>query len=98
MNEDESAAVAVRQRSYVVVWLCLLVLTATTVAVARLRLTDYAVLAAIFIATLKAGLVVNFFMHLKHEPWILKIMLFVALFALTLIVLLTFSDVWIRYR
>ncbi len=97
MSEKESTAV-VRQKNYVVVWLCLLVLTATTVTVAKLQLTDYAVLAAIFIATTKAALVVTFFMHLRHEPWILKIMLFVALLALTLIVLLTFSDVWIRYR
>jgi hypothetical protein len=37
-------------------------------------------------------------MHLKQEPWILKIMLFLALLALTLIVLLTFSDTWFRYR
>lgn len=98
MIEKESSVPAVRQKSYIVVWLCLLALTATTVAVARLHLTDYAVLAAILIATTKAALVVTFFMHLRHEPWILKIMLFVALLALTLIVLLTFSDVWIRYR
>lgn len=97
MIEKESSVPAAGQKSYVVVWLCLLVLTATTVAVARLHLTDYAVLAAIFIATTKAALVVTSFMHLRHEPWILKIMLFVALLALTLIVLLTFSDVWIRY-
>lgn len=98
MTEEESSVQAVRQKSYLVVWLCLLALTATTVAVARLHLTSYAVLVAIFIATAKAALVVTFFMHLRNEPWILKIMLFVALAALTLIVLLTFSDVWIRYR
>lgn len=98
MTGKEISLQVVKNRTYVFVWLCLLALTATTVAVARLHLTDYAALAAIFIATTKAGLVVTFFMHLRHEPWILKIMLFVALFALTLIVLLTFSDVWIRYR
>lgn len=98
MTENESSVPAVRQKSYIVAWLCLLAMTATTVALAKLYLTDHAVLAAIFIATVKAGLVVTFFMHLRHEPWILKIMLFVALLALTLIVLLTFSDVWIRYR
>ncbi len=98
MTGKESQVQAVRPKAYIVVWLCLLALTATTVAVARLHLTDYAVLASIFIATVKAALVVTFFMHLRHEPWILKIMLFLALLALTLIVLLTFSDVWIRYK
>ncbi|MGD0883663.1 MAG: cytochrome C oxidase subunit IV family protein [Thermodesulfovibrionales bacterium] len=87
-----------KSRVYVFVWLSLVVLTATTVAVARLHLTRYAVLTAIFIASTKSGLVVTFFMHLKEEPLILKAMLFIALFALTLIVLLTFSDVWFRYQ
>ncbi len=98
MIEKEPSVQPVTHKNYIIVWLCLLALTATTVSVAKLHLTDYAVLAAIFIATTKAALVVTFFMHLRHEPWILKIMLFVALMALTLIVLLTFSDVWIRYR
>jgi len=98
MDERESAQTATGNRTYVIILLCLLALTATTVAVAKLHLTDYAVLAAIAIATTKAALVVTFFMHLKHEPWILKIMLFLALLALTLIVLLTFSDTWFRYR
>ena len=98
MDEKELALKGAGNRTYVIIWLSLLALTATTVAVAKLRLTDYAVLAAIAIATVKATLVVTFFMHLKQEPWILKIMLFLALLALTLIVLLTFSDTWFRYR
>ena len=85
-------------KAYVFVWVCLLALTATTVAVAKLHLTNYAALASIAIATAKSGLVVAFFMHLRNEPLILKIMLSLALFALTLIVMLTFSDVWFRYR
>ncbi len=96
MSGKELAAEVVKNRTYVFAWLCLLVLTVTTVTVARLHLTEYAVFAAIAIATIKAGLVVTFFMHLRHEPWILKIMLFLALFALTLIILLTFSDVLYR--
>ena len=85
-----------KNRVYIFVWLSLVVLTATTVAVAKMHLTDYAVLVAIFIASIKASLVLTFFMHLKDEPLILKFMLFLALFALTLIVLLTFADVWYR--
>jgi cytochrome c oxidase subunit 4 len=98
MNERELTAEVFRNRTYVYTWLCLLALTATTVAVAKLHLTNYAVAAAIGIATAKAGLVVTFFMHLRQEPWILKIMLFLVLAALVLIIALTFSDVWFRYR
>lgn len=98
MNEKELSLQIPKSRIYIFVWVCLLVLTASTVAIARMRLTEYAVIVAIFIATLKSSLVLTFFMHLKDEPLILKVMLFIALFALTLIVLLTFSDVWFRYR
>ncbi len=98
MNETELTLHIPKSRSYVFVWLSLVALTAATVAVAKLHLTNYAVLVAIFIASAKSGLVLTFFMHLRDEPLILKVMLFVSLFALTLIVLLTFSDVWFRYR
>ncbi|HXX56971.1 MAG TPA: cytochrome C oxidase subunit IV family protein [Thermodesulfovibrionales bacterium] len=97
MGETELNLRIPKSRVYVFVWLALVALTATTVAVARLHL-NYAVLLAIFIASTKSGLVLTFFMHLRDEPLILKVMLFIALFALTLIVLLTFSDVWFRYR
>jgi cytochrome c oxidase subunit IV len=83
-------------RTYVLAWLCLLALTAATVTVARLYVTNYSVLAAIAIATIKSGIVVAYFMHLKGEPWIVKMMLFLALLALALIILLTFTDVLFR--
>ena len=98
MRESESVLDIPKSRIYVFIWCCLVALTATTVAVAKLHLSNFAVLIAIFIATAKSGLVLTFFMHLRDEPLILKAMLFIALFALTLIVLLTFSDVWFRYR
>ncbi|HUO77149.1 MAG TPA: cytochrome C oxidase subunit IV family protein [Thermodesulfovibrionales bacterium] len=95
-TEQETQLTATRYRKYVYVWLSLIVLTSLTVSVARLHLTSYAILIAILIATTKAGIVVTFFMHLKNEPLILRLMLFVALLAFTLIALLTFSDVWYR--
>jgi len=97
MTEKAPANKMVSNKTYIIVWLCLLALTATTVSVAKLHLVKYAIITAIAIATAKAGLVVNFFMHLKEEHWVLKIMLFVALFALALIILLTFADTWYRY-
>lgn len=97
MAEKELAFDVVKKKTYVYIWLSLLVLTAATVAVAKLHLTGYAVVAAIVIATAKAGLVITFFMHLRQEPWVLKIMLFVVLLALALIILLTFSDVSFRH-
>lgn len=93
---DKSVLQSVRYRAYAYVWLALLALTATTVSVAKLHLTSYAIIVAILIATSKAALVIAYFMHLKYEPVILKVMLFVALLAFTFIILLTFSDIWYR--
>jgi cytochrome c oxidase subunit 4 len=82
--------------TYVMAWIGLLGLTAAAVAVVRLQLTNFALLIAIAIATVKSGIVVFFFMHLKEEPWIVKAMLLIALLALALIILLTFSDILFR--
>jgi cytochrome c oxidase subunit IV len=84
-------------RTYAVVWLVLLALLATTLAVSRLQvLARYSVLASLLIATVKAGLVLAFFMHLKYEGMFLKGLLILTLMALTLFIGLTFVDVWYR--
>jgi cytochrome c oxidase subunit 4 len=83
--------------TYTAVWLALLVLLAATIAVAKLRLlAQFSVLGSLLIASAKAGLVLAFFMHLKYEGRFLKGMLTVALLALTLLIGLTFVDVWLR--
>ncbi len=96
MIERERSLEHIKNGTYVVVWLCLLTLTALTVAVARLHWTGYAVLSALGIATVKSGLVVTFFMHLKDEPLVLKILLFFVLFVLAVTIALTFSDLIFR--
>jgi cytochrome c oxidase subunit 4 len=83
--------------TYAVVWLALLVLLAATVAIAKMHLlVRYSVLAPLIIASIKAGLVLAFFMHLRHEGKFLKIMLLVAIATLTVFIALTFTDVWYR--
>ncbi len=83
-------------RTYVYVWVALLLLLAATIYVAKVNFTSFSVVINLFIATVKAGLVLAFFMHLKYEGRFLKGMLLLALGALTCIIALTFSDVWYR--
>jgi cytochrome c oxidase subunit IV len=83
-------------RTYVAVWAALLVFLGLTIAVARLQVTSYSVVINLCIATVKAALVLLFFMHLRSEGRFLKIMLGTTLAALTLTIVLTFSDVWFR--
>lgn len=82
---------------YALIWAALLALLITTIAVARLSLlANYSVLGSLFIATVKAGLVLIYFMHLKHEGRVVKGMLLLAVAALFFIIALTFVDVWYR--
>lgn len=97
MGDGTAPLDQVRIRPYLLTWAVLLVLTAATVAVSRLSLLSFAAIVSIGIASLKSFLVLMFFMHLREEPLILKVMLVVALAALALIMLLTFSDVWFRW-
>ena len=97
MKENNADAHIVPTGTYTAVWLALLVLLATTIAVAKLRLlAQFSVLGSLVIASLKAGLVLTFFMHLKYEGRFLKGMLTLALSALTLLIGMTFVDVWLR--
>lgn len=78
------------------VWLALVDLTALSVLVTRVDPGRYKVPGALFIACVKGGLVVAFFMHMKYEGRLLRWLLFVALATLTLFIGFTFFDVLYR--
>jgi cytochrome c oxidase subunit 4 len=83
-------------RTLTLVWVALLVLTAVSVLVTRLDLGGYRVLAALGIASLKSGLVIAVFMHMKHEGRLLRALLFVALVVIAVNIGFTFFDVLYR--
>ena len=83
--------------TYTAVWLTLLILLAATISIAKLRLlAQFSVLGSLIIASVKAGLVLAFFMHLKYEGRFLKGMLTITVAALTMLIGMTFVDVWLR--
>ncbi|MDR3640950.1 MAG: cytochrome C oxidase subunit IV family protein [Humidesulfovibrio sp.] len=84
-------------RFLLLVWLGLMCLTATTVAVSRIELGALNIVAALGLAGAKASLVIFFFMHLKYENWIIKGMVFMAFVVLAIAIGLTFVDVGYRY-
>lgn len=97
MKEGFSEDRPVSTRTYTVVWFLLLIMLATTIAVAKLNLlARFSVLGSLAIASVKAGLILAFFMHLKYEGRFLKVMLALTISALTLLIGLTFVDVWLR--
>ncbi len=82
--------------THILIWAALVVLTGITIYVAGLDLGEYSIIANFLIASLKAGLVLYIFMHLKYESIIIKLMLIVVLLTMTSILLLTFVDILYR--
>jgi cytochrome c oxidase subunit IV len=97
MKEKYEADQIVSTGTYAAVWLALLALLAATIALARLRmLAQFSVLGSLVIASVKAGLILAFFMHLKYEGRFLKAILTLVIAALTILIGMTFVDVWLR--
>jgi len=64
--------------------------------VAKVEFAGYGVLVNLLIASVKAVLVLLFFMHLKYEGWLLKGMLLMVIATLTAVMALFFADVLFR--
>jgi cytochrome c oxidase subunit 4 len=80
-------------RGPVLVFSALIVLTLATVLLSGLDVGNTgALLIAMSVASVKAGLVLYFFMHLNHEPLIFKLFVALAFVTLATLFLLTFSD------
>jgi len=80
-------------RLALIIFASLVTLTILTVLLSGINVSDgTAVIIAMLVASLKAALVLIFFMHLNHEPLIFKIFLGVAFFTLLVLFVLTFSD------
>jgi cytochrome c oxidase subunit 4 len=77
---------------YILIWLGLLALTATTVAVAGMDLGQWVIITALGIASIKTALVLNVFMHLQFEDRTFRMFALVAGVTLTIFIVLTFFD------
>lgn len=79
--------------TYIQIWLTLCVLTGLTVVAATLDLGQTSnVVLAMFIATVKAGLVISVFMHVKYDWGFLRAMMFVLFITIAGIIPLYLSD------
>ncbi len=85
-----------RPGTFIAVWVTLLILTGVTIEAAHLRMGAWSMLANILIASTKAGLVLWFFMHLKYERKQFKVLILVPIVTITIIIGLTFFDIWYR--
>ena len=94
--EQKQASHIVGTKTFVVVWAALIFLTALTIEAAELRLGKLSMIANLLIASAKAVLVLWFFMHLKYERTFFKLLLLIPIVTITIMISLTFSDIWYR--
>jgi len=84
-------------RTYVVIWVSLLILTLTTTGVAFIDLGgEWNMLTAIAIAVVKTVLVVVYFMHLRYSSRLTWVFAGAGFFWLLILITLTLSDVLTR--
>lgn len=83
-------------KTFLIIWIALLILTGVTIVVAQYNLGPLNIWVALGIATLKAGLVVAVFMHMQYENRLFKLSLLTALAILAIFIGFTFFDVLYR--
>lgn len=74
------------------VLLVLLLLTFLTIAVTSIHLGVLNVTVALLIAGIKATIVLSYFMHLKHESLLLRILVGMVFALFALVIVITFVD------
>jgi len=82
----------VSAKLYVSIFVALLVLTITTVAVSKLELGEFNFVAAMTIAVIKGTLVAAFFMDLRRAASLTKLIAAAGLFWLAILLALVMSD------
>jgi len=85
-------------KTYTIVLIALLVLTATTCAVSFIDMGKMNAVVAVAIAFAKASLVALIFMHLRYSRRLMRVVAAAGLFWLGILIALTMSDYLTRGR
>jgi len=83
-------------KTYALVWIILLILTAVTTTVAHVDLGPFSVVVALAIAVCKMLLVALFFMHVRHSTRLTRLVLVGGLLWFFILLALTMADVITR--
>jgi cytochrome c oxidase subunit 4 len=92
VSENEHTNHIVQPGTYTAIILTLLTLTALTVVAAYVNLGPFNIVVALAIATIKATLVVLFFMHAKFVPRRTQLIIISGVFWLIILLFMTLSD------
>jgi cytochrome c oxidase subunit 4 len=92
MASEEHRQHVIASSVYVGIWAILMVLTGVTVFASYIEMGDFNIVVALLIATVKATLVVLFFMHLYYSSKLTKVTMIAAIFFLFLLLALSLTD------
>jgi cytochrome c oxidase subunit 4 len=99
-NEHHTEHHIVTPKVYFTIFGALMVFTALTVAVARYDLASIwgplNIIVAMTVATIKATLVILYFMHVKYSSKLTQVIVIAGLFWLVILLVLTISDYMVR--
>jgi cytochrome c oxidase subunit 4 len=96
MSAHEGEVHAVPRKVYFTIFAALMVLTFVTVQASFIDLGRFGLVVALAIATVKATLVVTWFMHVKYSPRIIALGIVAGLVWFLLLVGIVFSDLLTR--
>jgi cytochrome c oxidase subunit 4 len=85
-------------RTYIVVFIVLMLLAGATYAMGEGRLGAWSLPFAMTVACIKAGLVLAFFMHLAEHKGAVRLTVAVAVFFIGLLIAITIGDVATRFK
>ncbi|HSC34576.1 MAG TPA: cytochrome C oxidase subunit IV family protein [Thermodesulfobacteriota bacterium] len=83
-------------KTYVIVWAALMVMTAVTVYVSYINFGILNIVIALVVASIKASIVALYFMHLKFEDSITWVFALFPLSLLALLIGMTITDTFTR--
>jgi cytochrome c oxidase subunit 4 len=78
------------------VLLTLLILTTISILAIKFYLGAFTVAIALIIASVKAGIVLTYFMHLKFENLLLRLMVMGVFLLFAIVIVITFIDYYFR--
>jgi cytochrome c oxidase subunit 4 len=95
-HDQESRHEPLSYGVYFLAWFALLLLTSITATAAGMDFGGLSVFVALFIAAIKATVVLYIFMHLKYESKLFHVMLWIVVITLVIFIGMTFTDILFR--
>ena len=83
-------------RTYIVIWGALVILAAASITITTMDTGAAGIVIALIIASVKAGLILYFFMHLRYEKRFFKLAFLLPIVVLAFFIGFTFLDILYR--